>query len=116
MVSGLVTSPDDQSRICFEDASPMRIASKSLMSIKFFASPFLVLEFQIHEAGVAQRADCLLGFLCRRVAARLELDIVEIAERFVCRQGQLAVLIDALLPLLHFLRRRRTADGAQRAG
>jgi hypothetical protein len=34
IVSGLVTSPDDQSRICFDDASPIRIASKSLMSIK----------------------------------------------------------------------------------
>jgi len=34
IVSGLVTSPDDQSRICFGDASPMRIASKSLISIK----------------------------------------------------------------------------------
>jgi hypothetical protein len=33
MVSGLVTSPIDQSRICFGEASPIRIASKSLMSI-----------------------------------------------------------------------------------
>jgi hypothetical protein len=29
-----VTSPEDQSRICLLDASPIRIASKSLMSIK----------------------------------------------------------------------------------
>ena len=34
MVSGLVTSPLDQDRICFEDASPILIASKLLMSIK----------------------------------------------------------------------------------
>jgi len=34
IVSGLVTSPEDQSRICLLDASPMRMASKSLMSIK----------------------------------------------------------------------------------
>src|ERR687893_101781 len=33
MVSGLVTSPEDQDRICFEDASPISIASKLLMSI-----------------------------------------------------------------------------------
>src|SRR6186997_249757 len=33
MVSGLVTSPIDQSRICFGEARPIRIASKSLMSI-----------------------------------------------------------------------------------
>src|SRR5215210_7113997 len=35
MVSGFVTSPEDQSRICLLEASPMRMASKSLMSIKF---------------------------------------------------------------------------------
>jgi hypothetical protein len=29
-----VTSPDDQSRICLLDASPMRMASNSLISIK----------------------------------------------------------------------------------
>src|SRR5919199_199138 len=34
MVSGLVTSPEDQERICFEEARPMLIASKLLMSIK----------------------------------------------------------------------------------
>jgi hypothetical protein len=38
MVSGFVTSPDDQSRICLLEASPIRIASKSLMSIKLLLS------------------------------------------------------------------------------
>src|SRR5574338_95546 len=33
MVSGLVTSPIDQSRICFGEARPIRIAPKPLMSI-----------------------------------------------------------------------------------
>jgi hypothetical protein len=33
MVSGFVTSPDDHARICLEDASPISIASKLLMSI-----------------------------------------------------------------------------------
>jgi hypothetical protein len=36
MVSGFVTSPDDQSRICLLEASAIRIASNSLMSIKRF--------------------------------------------------------------------------------
>jgi hypothetical protein len=39
IVSGFVTSPEDQSRICFDEARPIRIASKSLMSIKFLLSP-----------------------------------------------------------------------------
>src|SRR6266699_3620345 len=39
MVSGFVTSPEDQSRICLLDASPMRMASKSLMSIKLVFLP-----------------------------------------------------------------------------
>src|SRR5439155_13860842 len=34
MVSGLVTSPLDQDRICLEEASPMMMASTLLMSIK----------------------------------------------------------------------------------
>src|SRR5215213_12024070 len=33
MVSGFVTSPLDHERICFEDARPISIASKLLMSI-----------------------------------------------------------------------------------
>src|SRR6187549_641921 len=39
MVSGLVTSPDDQSRICLLDARPIRIASNSLISIKALLRP-----------------------------------------------------------------------------
>src|SRR3954470_2843051 len=34
MVSGLVASTDDQLRICFDEARPMEMASKLLMSIK----------------------------------------------------------------------------------
>jgi hypothetical protein len=33
MVSGFVTSPELQLRICFEEARPISIASKLLMSI-----------------------------------------------------------------------------------
>src|SRR3712207_6488207 len=36
MVSGFVTSPLDQERICLEDARPISIASKLLMSITGF--------------------------------------------------------------------------------
>jgi len=42
IVSGFVTSPDDQSRICFDDARPIRIASNSLMSIKVVSRLFLL--------------------------------------------------------------------------
>src|SRR4051812_6984007 len=34
MVSGFVTSPEDHDRICLEDARPISMASKLLMSIK----------------------------------------------------------------------------------
>jgi hypothetical protein len=47
IVSGLVTSPDDQSRICLLDASPMRIASKSLMSTECRLSIKLFLSFSV---------------------------------------------------------------------
>jgi hypothetical protein len=33
MVSGFVTSPEDQDRICFEEARPIEMVSKLLMSI-----------------------------------------------------------------------------------
>src|SRR5436190_1245660 len=84
------------------------------MSIKSLLA-LLVFEFQIHEAGVAERSnlglDLLLGLLVLRY-----LDVVEVAERLVGRQGQLAVLVDALLALLQLLGGRLAADGPQRAG
>src|SRR5215203_4395478 len=39
MVSGLVTSPLDHDRICLEDARPISMASKLLMSIKVGSPP-----------------------------------------------------------------------------
>src|SRR2546423_3457409 len=39
MVSGLVTSPLDHERICFEEARPMLMASKLLMSITVVSAP-----------------------------------------------------------------------------
>src|SRR3954454_12231755 len=38
MVSGFVTSPEDHDRICLDDASPISMASKLLMSIKAMLS------------------------------------------------------------------------------
>jgi len=38
MVSGFVTSPELQARICLEEARPISIASKLLMSSKMFLS------------------------------------------------------------------------------
>jgi hypothetical protein len=62
-----VTSPDDQSRICLLEASPMRIASNSLMSIKVLLSSLsLVLDLQIREVGrFGQRPHGVLCFLLR---------------------------------------------------
>src|SRR5437588_829180 len=72
MVSGLVTSPLDHERICFEEARPMDIASKLLMSIKcasgFLLDVFLVL-LGLRLVGltaVALGLDLLLG-LVRRI-------------------------------------------------
>src|SRR5437660_11033239 len=132
MVSGFVTSPDDQSRICFDDASPIRIASKSLMSINFSYSPShtnlghqraaerpkaaesarvpLIFEFQIRQVDVAERSDG--GFrLFLVLLGRRQLHVVEIAQRLVGRHGHLAVLVDALLALLELLGGRLAADG-----
>ena len=95
IVSGFVTSPEDQSRICLLEASPIRIASKSLMSIKVLLSPYSVFEFKVNKANVAERADFFFGLLLGHRLHR-HVGIVEVAERLVGRQGQLAVLVDAL--------------------
>src|SRR2546428_204923 len=114
MVSGLVTSPEDQSRICLLEASPIRIASKSLMSIKFLLSPS-VFEFKVNKVCVAHRADFGVGFLLghRRLG---DLDVLEITERLVGRHCELAVDVDPLLSFLGLLGRGLAADSAQRAG
>src|SRR5919202_5800146 len=117
MVSGFVTSPDDQSRICLDDASPMRIASKSLMSIKVFLSlsscPSLVLDLHVCQICLGERPHLLLDLLLG-LGVRRQLDVVEVAERLVGRQGQLAVLVDPLLALLDLLGRALARSGAER--
>src|SRR3954469_25675878 len=115
MVSGFVTSPEDQSRICLLEASPIRIASKSLMSIKFSPQSLLVFELEVNEVCVAERTDFGIGLLGGFLSLR-HLDVVEVDERLVGRQRDLAVLVDALLALFRLLRRRLAADRAQGAG
>src|SRR5262249_16926890 len=111
MVSGFVTSPEDQSRICFEDARPMRIASKSLMSITWLSTPLSIVRsensFLYLDVGEI-RVD--------RLGLRVAFHLVEVAQRLVGRDGQLAGLVDPLLALLDLLGRRLTADRPQRAG
>src|ERR671926_1224557 len=115
MVSGFVTSPDDQSRICLLDARPIRIASKSLMSIKFSPQSLLVFELEVDEVGVAHGADLLVR-LFGGLLFFGDLDVVEIPERLVCRQRKLPVLIHAFLPFLDLLGRGLASDRAERAG
>src|ERR687887_2344386 len=114
MVSGLVTSPDDQSRICLDDASPIRMASNSLMSINSYRSLSL---FNFHVCQfVCERPGLCLGLLLR-VFLRADLDVAQVAERLVRRQREfLARLVDALLALLGLLCSRRPCGGAERAG
>src|SRR3954453_17996305 len=85
--SGFGTSPEDQSRICLLDASPIRIASKSLMSIKFSPQSLLVFELEVNEVCVTHGADLRVRFLYG-LRAFGDLDVVEIAERLVGRQCQ----------------------------
>src|SRR5215210_4271538 len=86
MVSGLVTSPEDQDRICLDDASPISIASKLLMSIKvsaFSLGPVLLVlgglsglredllvarqRLRVHRVG-----DVLVGGVAGRAGLALE--------------------------------------------
>src|SRR5918992_2900119 len=93
MVSGFVTSPEDQSRICLLDASPIRMASKSLMSIKVLPwSLFLEFQFAFGQCR------CLFF-----VAFRTDFDVAQVAEHLVVRQRHLAVDVNALLPFLGLL-------------
>src|SRR5919197_4448705 len=114
MVSGLVTSPDDQSRICLLEASPIRIASKSLMSIKKLSpSPSLVY-FHIRQV-FGQRPRLGVGLLLR-TGLRANLDILEVAQLLVGREGQLlARLVDPLLAFLSLLGGRLPGRRPQRA-
>src|SRR4051795_3948141 len=69
MVSGLVPSPEDQDRICFEEASPIVMVSKLLMSIMsclgLFLDVFLVLLLGrlVRLAALALCLDLLLGLV-----------------------------------------------------
>src|SRR5919204_1687626 len=101
MVSGLVTSPEDQSRICLLDASPIRMASNSLMSIKSCRSFFSFLCLYVGQL-VSERTGLGLS-LFLRVLFRCNVDVRQVTELFVGRQGQLAGLVDPLLARLGLL-------------
>src|SRR5215211_1070252 len=127
MVSGFVTSPDDQSRICFDEARPMRIASKSLMSIKVtpFQAPRSQTEVWHRKKPVRWRSELRsflqLHFFCERARlvlgllsgflGRRERRVCDVDERLVVRKRQLAVLVDALLALLDLLGVRLACGG-----
>src|SRR5205085_1792261 len=73
-----------------------------------------VFELEVGEA-LGERARLGLRlFLC--LLAGRDLDVVEILERLVGREGELAVPVDPLLALLDLLRVRRAGRGAQRSG
>src|SRR6476661_8587553 len=116
MVSGLVTSPEDQSRICLLEASPIRIASNSLMSIKVAPQLlYLVLDLDVGEIDLCNGADLVFDFLRGRFA-RFQLDVRQVVERLVGRQRQLALLVNPLLALLRLLRGGLSCGRAERAG
>src|SRR5436190_20176076 len=104
MVSGLVTSPEDHSRICFAEARPIRIASKSLMSINasapvhaerwwWYAASFLAALFDELEVGdVPEAALALLVLLVLGLGREVVLDQL-LAKELVVGDGQLPVLV-----------------------
>src|SRR3954454_21880238 len=112
MVSGLVTSPDDHSLICLGEASPMRIASKSLMSINVW--PFC----RLSSCGCGRLAPGrersllhlfqlqghVLLFVLVLVLLGREVVLVELlGQLLVVRDGQLTLDVDALASLLELL-------------
>src|ERR687883_676340 len=111
MVSGLVTSPDDQSRICLLDASPMRIASKSLMSIKLL----------LYVRWFSQGSCLFLGFLGGGGLGR-DLDVGEVVEQLVVLLAHLDLLalvgedVDVERQGLHLLQQHLEGLGNRRLG
>src|SRR5436305_9098821 len=94
MVSGFVTSPELQDRICFEEASPMLIASKLLMSIK------------VKSLGQSGRCAVRGG---RELASRLSLRLDVLSVLFLGRLVGLAAFalgLDGVLRLVGGLGRR----------
>src|SRR3954452_7775043 len=84
IVSGFVTSPDDQSRIFLLDANPIRIASNSLMSITCVLRLFPLSQSVV----VGSVVELDIGEV--DVQLRVGLDTVE---RFVGRDGDVAALV-----------------------
>src|ERR671933_2215813 len=87
MVSGFVTSPLDHERICLEDARPISIASKLLMSIKAVSSLLVGL------AGLGE--DLLVAFQDLRLHG-----LADVLVRVVAGGALLALLDHELLGLV----------------
>src|SRR5215208_3117300 len=112
IVSGFVTSPLDHERICFEEARPMLIASKLLMSIircsswkgwsvagtapgsrlpfRFHVFGLLLFRALVGLAALALRLDLLLGLVVR-VRRRLA-DAGQVDAQLLGRPQQVVVL------------------------
>src|SRR3954454_23423230 len=108
MVSGLVTSPEDQDRICLDDARPISIASKLLMSIKV-SVPSLLVRVLLVLGGLA-------GLREDRFVARHRLGVHRVGDVLVAGvAGRAGLALDDLL-LLGLVGRavaaRRPAAGA----
>src|SRR3954447_4905345 len=104
----------------------MRIASKSLMSIKLFLASFFLCPFgrpclfvgEFDLGAVVDRAHGRVLVVGSEVHA---LEAAErpsggVVERLVGRERRLPVLVDAILALLALLARRLPRGRAQRAG
>src|SRR3954453_16185934 len=97
MVSGFVTSPELQLRICFEDARPISMASKLLMSVKRVLSAVaFVSESSVELLRDLARSRRVLA-RGRRGLARGRLDFRGVGRRLVVGHAFLAVLDDLLL-------------------
>src|SRR5919112_4062555 len=88
MVSGFVTSPLDHERICFEDARPISMASKLLMSIKVGSSLLVAVGHDV-DGGVDVVSVGGRGVVGHAGVALLDLLLLGLVGRFV-RRGPVA--------------------------
>src|SRR5918999_1409794 len=107
IVSGFVTSPEDQSRICLLEASPIRIESNSLMS-----GPRLETSIRFSSPSLSQSVQ----FVSSSLFGRLELNrLAALDELLVGGEHELAFVLGVRAALLDLLGRRLARRGADRA-
>src|SRR5437764_7071600 len=116
MVSGLVTSPELQDRICLDEASPISMASKLFMSInsvpQLCSSNFEPLLVLFEDAFGLARVDVRVehGVRLRREVFGFEL--LAGLEIWVLDLGFVRAGLDCLAFVLGRLVRRRAVGGA----